>query len=245
MHIAKNLKRLRLGMGWTQEALAARIGVTGQAVSKWERGACYPDITLLPGLANCLGVTVDALLGMAEIKGGLGDAYARASALLAQGAYHDAAAVYDEALEAFPADPGLLAARAEALAMTGTGISDAIEACLRLLVEDISDKRRASAVAVLCFLYHANGMTPKAVQLARTRPHARESRELLLPNFLSQPEREAYLREQLPQLLADICRLIGEDVDACEGRIRQISTGVYQGQLDPFEALEKLSAFLR
>ena len=53
MHIAKNLRRLRLDKGLTQEELAERVGVTGQAVSKWERDECYPDITLLPGLANC------------------------------------------------------------------------------------------------------------------------------------------------------------------------------------------------
>ena len=56
MLIARNLKRLRLDMGLTQEDLAERVGVTGQAVSKWERDECYPDITLLPGLANCFDV---------------------------------------------------------------------------------------------------------------------------------------------------------------------------------------------
>ena len=81
MYIAQNLKRLRLDMGITQEELAQRIGVTGQAVSKWERDECYPDITLLPGLANCFDVTVDELLGMSEIKGKMWNVYARANTL--------------------------------------------------------------------------------------------------------------------------------------------------------------------
>lgn len=47
----------------TQEALANRLGVTNQAVSKWESDACYPDVTLLPQLADSLGLTLNALFG--------------------------------------------------------------------------------------------------------------------------------------------------------------------------------------
>nr|WP_297284110.1 helix-turn-helix transcriptional regulator [uncultured Agathobaculum sp.] len=47
--------------GLTQEALADLVGVSAAAVSKWETGASYPDITLLPPIARALGMTVDAL----------------------------------------------------------------------------------------------------------------------------------------------------------------------------------------
>ncbi len=245
MLIAKNLKRLRLDMGLTQEELAAHIGVTGQAVSKWERNECYPDITLLPGLANCFGVTIDELLGMAEIKGKMWGVYAQANTLQAEGKYHEAVAIYDEALKTFPTDLGLSAARAEALAMAGEGIENAIEACERLLTGDISDKRRAGAIAVLCYLYRSAGMTEKAELLARSRPHARESRELLLPNFLKQPEREAYLREHLPSILTDICKLVDGRTDTGEEELRQVSLGMYQELIDPAVAMSKITAFLR
>lgn len=242
--IAKNLKRLRLEMGLTQEELAERIGVTGQAVSKWERDECYPDITLLPGLANCFDVTVDELLGMAEIKGKMWGVYARANTLQVEGKYHDAVAVYDEALKVFPTDLGLSAARAEALAMAGEGIDNAIEACELFLAGDMSEKRRASVIAVLCFLYHTAGMTEKAELLARSRPHARESRELLLPNFLKQPEREAYLREHLPGILTDICTLIDGGVELSEEALRHISLGKYRELIDPADAMKKVVGFL-
>ncbi len=244
MFIARNIKRLRLDLGLTQEELAGRIGVTGQAVSKWERDECYPDITLLPGLANCFDVTVDELLGMAEIEGKMWGVYARANTLQKAHKYHDAVAVYDDASRTFPADLGLSAARAEALAMAGEGIDNAIAVYERLLADDISEKRRASVVAALCYLYHAVGMTDKAELLARSRPHARESRELLLPNFLKQTEREAYLREHLPSILTDICKLIDNRVDTCEEQLRQIVLGVYQEPVNPVDAAKKIVAFL-
>ena len=67
MEFSANLRRLRKAAGLTQEALAEKLHLTGQAVSRWETGEGYPEITLLPGLADLLGVTVDALLRNAEL----------------------------------------------------------------------------------------------------------------------------------------------------------------------------------
>ncbi len=57
--IAENRKRL----GLTQDALAEKLGVTAQAVSKWENDQSCPDITMLPKLAEIFGVSTDELLG--------------------------------------------------------------------------------------------------------------------------------------------------------------------------------------
>lgn len=46
----------------TQQELASRLQITDKAVSKWERGLSCPDISLLPQLAEILGVTVDDLV---------------------------------------------------------------------------------------------------------------------------------------------------------------------------------------
>ena len=52
------ISELRKKRGWTQLELAQKLNVTDKAVSKWERGAGFPDIKLIEPLADALGVSV-------------------------------------------------------------------------------------------------------------------------------------------------------------------------------------------
>ena len=58
------IKRLRKERGLTQESLAERLGVTFQAVSKWETDAGMPDVSQIVPLANAFGVRTDVLFGL-------------------------------------------------------------------------------------------------------------------------------------------------------------------------------------
>lgn len=58
-----NIGRLRKQLGITQEQLANKLGVSYQAVSKWENGQSCPDILLIPMLADVFGVTIDEIFG--------------------------------------------------------------------------------------------------------------------------------------------------------------------------------------
>ena len=62
MTIGKRIGLLRRQKGLTQEELAGHMGVSPQAVSKWENDQTCPDISALPKLAGLLGVSVDELL---------------------------------------------------------------------------------------------------------------------------------------------------------------------------------------
>ena len=66
--MGKRISDLRKGKGMTQEQLAQLLGVTPQAVSKWENDLSCPDISILPQLAEALGVTTDELLGKAPLQ---------------------------------------------------------------------------------------------------------------------------------------------------------------------------------
>lgn len=60
--IGEQIKKYRIKMGYTQEQLGQKIGVTTQAVSKWERGG-LPDTDMLPRIAQSLGISIDTLFG--------------------------------------------------------------------------------------------------------------------------------------------------------------------------------------
>lgn len=66
LNIGAKIKAMRLSASMTQEQLAQRLGVSAQAVSKWESGTNMPDIQLLPELSVLFGVSIDALFDMTD-----------------------------------------------------------------------------------------------------------------------------------------------------------------------------------
>ena len=68
MSIGENIAKYRKAKGFTQEQLGQLLGVTNQAVSKWESGVSMPDVMLLPEIANALGITLDALYGIQKTE---------------------------------------------------------------------------------------------------------------------------------------------------------------------------------
>lgn len=59
---AENLKKIRKDKGYTQEALAEKLNVVRQTVSKWEKGLSLPDVDMLSKIANVLETDVNILL---------------------------------------------------------------------------------------------------------------------------------------------------------------------------------------
>lgn len=66
MNIGKKIKSFRTVKGITQETLAQEVGVTAQAVSRWENGAALPDISLLPALSVYFGVRIDDFFELSD-----------------------------------------------------------------------------------------------------------------------------------------------------------------------------------
>jgi len=66
--IGKKLYNLRKQAGFTQDYVAERLGVSAQAVSKWENDIACPDIMTLPNIAELYGITIDELFKNEEIQ---------------------------------------------------------------------------------------------------------------------------------------------------------------------------------
>ncbi len=65
-NLGRKIADARRRSGLTQSDLASRVGVTAQAVSKWEQGRSCPDIAILDEIADALGISLFELLGMEE-----------------------------------------------------------------------------------------------------------------------------------------------------------------------------------
>ena len=63
LDLGKRIRELRQRNRITQETLAEALGVTSQAVSRWEASGSYPDMEIIPAIANYFGVSIDELFG--------------------------------------------------------------------------------------------------------------------------------------------------------------------------------------
>ena len=121
LSLGTKIRELRHRDGRTQESLADALGVTSQAVSRWESGSSYPDMELMPSIANYFGVTIDELFGYH------GDREQKIDAILRRVQEYDIKRSDDgvwveectrllrEGLAEFPANERLLAALADTL----------------------------------------------------------------------------------------------------------------------------------
>ena len=187
--LSAKLREQRRKLEMTQEDVANALGVAPQTVSKWERAETYPDITLLPALANLFDVTVDELLGMEQIREArrIGEVYTTARLHLRQKDWLGAIEVYEHALRIWPNDAGILTDLAMALALAGEAaqLARAKELCERVLSMPPHAKVQHTARAALCYIHAKSGDRERAFQCAKELPHQRESREVVC-NHLDQ-----------------------------------------------------------
>ncbi len=127
--IGKNIKDLRKRDNRTQEDLATALGVTCQAISRWESNGGYPDMELVPAIANYFHVSIDELFGYhgdreAQIQAIVNKANAAINALggflgEGNGDLTDTVEMLRSALEEFPNEPELMIRLADCLFYLG------------------------------------------------------------------------------------------------------------------------------
>ncbi len=241
--LGKNLREARRSKGMTQEHVAEATGVSPQAVSRWENDSAYPDITTLAGLAMLYGTSLDALVGMQELRDAdsLRSIHGRVLALVGQGQDVEAEQLIRESLRIYPDNSGLLMALGETLAH-GDRLDEAIAVEERvLLCDDVSLKARCTTMVNLLFLYRATGAQEKAQRLVKDLPHIWESREMMLAEV--DEHRTQALKAAIRKALVVLCRKIDGLGDA--GTPDYVQLGVdFETEMSAEEMIEKIEKFL-
>lgn len=207
--IDKNLRRLRGERGNTQEELAAFLTVSPQAVSKWERGESFPDISMLPRLALYYDVSVDDLLGVGELRKNERIAeYEQKSGLLRRdGHIEEDLKLWREAQAEFPNEIRVLDGLMYTLYNMGNecDLDEVIALAERILRESTDQSSRGGAVQILTFVYSQKGDTEKAKEYALMSPGIWCCSDILLTHVLKGDE----LKNKCYENLLDYLDLIG------------------------------------
>ena len=191
--IGEKLKKLRRSRDLTQEEVATHIGISYQSISKWERGDGYPDITMLPTLANYFGVSVDELIGMDEISSAqrLDDINQKWQENRAKGAHKENVELMRSALKTYPNNALLLMQLSCSLERLD-GSEKEKKGYLKesiLLHEQIlkycdDSEIRGAALCNLSDAYYRYGDYEKAVEYATKLPNLYKTRETALVRIL-------------------------------------------------------------
>jgi len=229
MTIGQTIKRLRKQQDLTQENLAEHLGISYQAVSKWENGSALPDITLVVPLANFFGVTTDELFSHNEKADE--ETYRRYEERYNQlnlaGDNAGCIAVTREALALYPRESGWMWLLALSLGMSDSAddrsVIDEITAlCERILRDPDAGKLRYCAIQQLCHCYTQTGQRERAIALSRTLPTIGLCDEMMRESILEGHEKTLQLQENIcfhaQRLYATIISLAhhaGTDPDDC------------------------------
>lgn len=170
--IGEKIRLLRKKNDVTQDSLAAHLGVTPQAVSRWESGVCYPDMNVLPLIADYFSVTMDELLcySNAHKEARVRAFREEAEHLLDLDRVTDALELLRRAMAEIPSDPalqldtaGVLSIYADRIAEAGKGergeaairaaLSEAVSLCRHILEDCTDDRLRDETKKTLCDIY--------------------------------------------------------------------------------------------
>lgn len=161
--IGKRIKDLRKEKHMTQERLAELIGISFQAISKWENGIALPDITLVPRLAQIFGVTTDALFAynQKEIRDEIEQCVNDARKYI-ENEHEKGRKILEEALEKYPENDILLNNLLYFLNYS-TDPDETIRIANKLIDRTTDNSIRYDALRFLAYAYQAKGDTESAV----------------------------------------------------------------------------------
>ncbi len=161
------LKQLRKTNELTQEQLAEYMGVSPQAISRWETGATYPDVSQIPLLAHIFHVSADTLLGIdtTRINEAIAAVREKANECTSKGDFHGAVDILRAGLAKYPRAYSLMVELAENLSSIGKDGSteEIVSLCETVIAECTENEWCDKALQTLVFRLKNVGEREKAM----------------------------------------------------------------------------------
>ena len=203
--IGEKIRLLRKKNDVTQDKLAYHLGVTPQAVSRWESGVCYPDMNYLPAIADYFSVTMDELLcySGAQKAAKVREYLEQVDTLLDRDRVGEALELLRTAMAEVPSDYALQLETAQVLSLyaglleeSGGGeraraamdaaLTEAVSLCRHILEDCTDESMRDETKKVLCDIYaHQLDDVARAEEIADQLHGMSVSREIIRATMLT------------------------------------------------------------
>lgn len=208
LKIGTIIRKLRTENNITQEALAAAIGVTPQAISRWEAEGGYPDIELLPSLADFFAVSTDELLGyrLSEREQELLNIKKEMERLAEVGTVEEQLAFARSAIIRYPSDHEIKSDLATCLYLAWEENHDdamlkEAESLSISVLEDCNDEDiRYNTIGGLVCIYSATGRPDKALEYINLLTPMKYCRETSKSWGIGDGNTELYIQDEIDKL---------------------------------------------
>lgn len=202
------IKKLRTEKSVTQDTLATAISVTPQAISRWESENGYPDIELLPSLADFFNVSTDELLGykLSERENDIANIKKEMSRLSEVGTIDERIAFARNAISKYPSDNYIKENLAVCLFLSwketnNDSILGEIENLCSSVIDECSDEDiRYDAINLLINIYGDTKQSDKALMALNLLVPMKYCREFALSSGIGDGKTEFYIQDEIDKL---------------------------------------------